>query len=96
MISIPRRTRIQSAAVEGVLVGRGRRSGAEQLAAARQLLRLDAIGQQAVMSDAQKAVRKHVFEEAVDEFLGRKEIRLQAVAIAAVPVSVAGTVSARL
>ena len=73
----------------GLLVGGGRRSDAEQLAAAGQLLLLDAVGQQAVMPDAEEAVWKHVLEEAVDEFLGRKDIRLQAVAIAAVPVVVA-------
>jgi hypothetical protein len=52
------------------------------------LLPLDAIRQQAVMPDAQEVVWKHVLQETVEEFLGRKDIRLQAVAIAAIPVVV--------
>ena len=53
------------------------------------MLSLQAIGQQAVMPDTQEAVGKHVLQEAVDEFLRREDIRLQAVAIAAIPISVA-------
>ena len=71
------------------LVIRRWRSCAEQLAAPRQMLPLQAIGQQAVMPDAQEAVGKHVLQEAVDEFLRREDIRLQAVAIAAIPIPVA-------
>ena len=64
------------------------RSRSEQLAAPSQLLPLDAIRQQAVMPDAQEVVWKHVLQETAEEFLGRKDIRLQAVAIAAIPVVV--------
>ena len=41
------------------------------------------------MPDAQEAVWKHVLQEAVDEFLSREDIRLQAIASATVPVLVA-------
>jgi hypothetical protein len=55
----------------GLIVGGNRRSGCEQLAAARQLFVLDAVGQQAVMPDPQEAVREHVLQEAMNELLGR-------------------------
>jgi hypothetical protein len=64
------------------------RSGAEQLAAPRQVLLFAAIGQQAVMPDAEEAVRQDVLQEAVEEFLGGKDIRLQSVAVAAVAIAV--------
>ena len=66
-------------------------SCAEQLAAPSELLPLYAIGQQAVMPDAQEAVGKHVLQEAVEEFLSRKHIRLEAVPIASVAIAVTKT-----
>jgi hypothetical protein len=46
------------------LVGRRRRSDAEQLARAGQLFLFDAVGQQPVMPDAKEPIRQHVLEEA--------------------------------
>jgi hypothetical protein len=87
-MSMSSRTRIQSAAVWGLVIARGR-SRAEKLAALSQLLPLHAIGQQPVMPDAWEVDRKHVLQETVEEFLGRKNVRLPAVAIAAITVVVA-------
>ena len=47
------------------------------------------------MADTQEAVRKHVLQEAVDEFLRREGIRLQAVAIAAIPICVIARMTLR-
>ena len=69
----------------GLVVPRGR-SRAEQLAALSQLLPLHAIGQQAVMPNAREVLWKHVLQETVEEFLGRQDVRLQTVAIAAIAV----------
>ena len=60
------------------------RSCAEQLAAPSELLPFHAIGQQAVMPDAQEMVGKHVLQEAVEEFLGGQNIRLEPIPIAAI------------
>ena len=70
------------------MVGRSRRSGAEQQAATGQLFLLDAVGQRAVMADAKEAIRQDVLEEAAEEFLGGKESRLEPVAVAAVAIGV--------
>ena len=63
-----------------LLVRRSWRSDAEQLARAGQLFLFDAVGQEAVMADAEEAIGQDVLEEAAYEFLGSKEIRLKPVA----------------
>ena len=70
----------------GLLVSR--RSGAEQLAALVQMLLFGAVGQEAVMPDAEEMVRQDVLQKAAEELLDGKYVDLQPVAVATIPIAV--------
>ena len=63
--------------------GRFRRRNVEQPPAERQLVGAVAVGEEAVVADAVKAVRQGVQQEAADELVGveRHDLRLAVVAI---------------
>ena len=65
-----------------------RRPGSRQSTAVRQSLPFDAVGQQAVVANGKETIGQHVLEKAVEERLGGKNVRLPAISVAAVSVSV--------
>jgi hypothetical protein len=51
-------------------------------------LTLDTISKKAVMADVKKVVRQDMLEEAMEEFLGRKNVRLAPVAVTAITIAI--------
>lgn len=64
------------------------RPGSQQLAASRQKLVFKTVGKEAVMADVKKAVRQNMLEEATDEFLSEKNVRLAPVAVTAITIAI--------
>ena len=70
-----------------LLVG-DRRPGSQQSTALRQPLLFDAVGQQAVVTNAKERIGQHVLKKAVEKLFGGKNVRLAAISVRAVAVSV--------
>ena len=71
----------------GLIVCRGR-PDSQQLAASCQELTFDTISKKAVVPDVQEAVRQNMLEEATEEFLGGKNVRLALVAVTAITIAI--------
>lgn len=71
----------------GLIVGR-RRPGSEQLATSRQELTFNTISKKAVVPNVKEAVWQDMLEEATEEFLGGKNVRLALVAVTAITIAI--------
>lgn len=62
--------------------------GSQQLVTSRQELTFDTISKKAVVPDVKEAVWQNMLEEATEEFLGEKDVRLAPVAVTAVTIAI--------